>query len=63
MFAGAEIDRISKHCNGDGRQVEHTHWTVVFDADVGHTGSDCNGVDCRWVECTDWNAQALIAMV
>ena len=20
-------------------------------------------VDCRWVECTDWNAQSLIAMV
>ena len=20
-------------------------------------------VDCRWVDCTDWNAQALTAMV
>ena len=41
----------------------NTHWTVVVFADVGHTCTDCNGVDCQWVECAGWNAQALIAMV
>ena len=57
-FTGIEIFKAQVLIVAGGTHSEL--WFADADAD---THALIATVDCRWVECTDWNVQALIAMV